>query len=208
MDATKLLENVNVVPVAVIEDKTTAVDLALTLLDAGIKAIEITLRTADALDAIELVANSVPEMTVGAGSIRQVAQLEEILNRGAQFAVSPGATEPLISKAKQLHMPFVPGAATASEILTLMNEGYMLQKFFPAEQLGGTQTLKALSAPLPEVRFFPTGGITAELAPQYLALECVTCIGGSWFIPKALLLERDFARIKEMSRSAVEITHV
>jgi len=102
----------------------------------------------------------------------------------------------------------VPGAATASEILTLMNEGYMLQKFFPAEQLGGTQTLKALSAPLPEVRFFPTGGITAELAPQYLELECVTCIGGSWFIPKALLNERDFARIKEMSRSAVEITHV
>ena len=178
------------------------------MLDAGIKAIEITLRTADALDAIELVANSVPEMTVGAGSIREVAQLEEILNRGAQFAVSPGATGPLISMAKQIDMPFVPGAATASEILTLMNEGYMLQKFFPAEQLGGTQTLKALSAPLPEVRFFPTGGITAELAPQYLELECVTCIGGSWFIPKALLNERDFARIKEMSRSAVEITHV
>ena len=112
MDATKLLENVNVVPVVVIEDKTTAVDLALTLLDAGIKAIEITLRTADALDAIELVANSVPEMTVGAGSIREVAQLEEILNRGAQFAVSPGATGPLISMAKQIDMPFVPGAAS------------------------------------------------------------------------------------------------
>ncbi len=208
MDATNLLSDINVVPVVVIEDKRIAVDLALTLFDAGIKAIEITLRTTDALDAVELVANKVPDIIVGAGSIRQVEQFDEILNRGAQFAVSPGATNPLVSKAKQINMPFVPGAATASEILVLMNEGYMLQKFFPAERLGGIQMLKALSAPLPEVRFFPTGGISAELAPQYLQLKCVTCVGGSWFIPPTLLNRKDFAQIKVMARSAVEITSV
>jgi 2-dehydro-3-deoxyphosphogluconate aldolase/(4S)-4-hydroxy-2-oxoglutarate aldolase len=206
MDATKLLENIRIVPVVVIEDKTTAASLAKCLWDAGVTAIEVTLRTPDALAAIEIIAKEVPEILVGAGSIRQTGQFDEIAKRGAQFAVSPGATTALIETAVATSMPFVPGAATASEILSLYEYGYRLQKFFPAERLGGTKTLKALSAPLPEIRFFPTGGINAALAPDYLALPCVNCIGGSWFIPPNLLAEGNFKEISRLAKAALSLS--
>jgi 2-dehydro-3-deoxyphosphogluconate aldolase/(4S)-4-hydroxy-2-oxoglutarate aldolase len=170
MGATKLIEHISIVPVVVIEDKATAGGLAKCLRDAGVTAIEVTLRTPDALAAIEIIAKEVPEILVGAGSIRQTGQFEEIAKRGAQFAVSPGATTALIETAAANGMPFVRGAATASKMLSLYEHGYRLQKFFPAERLGST---KALSAPLPETRFCPTGGINAALASDYLALACV-----------------------------------
>lgn len=208
MDATKLLANLRVVPVVVIENKATALDLAKCLRDVGFKAIEVTLRTTDALAAIEIIANNVPEILVGAGSIRQKSQFDEVAKRGAQFAVSPGATEALIDTAKKIEMPFVPGAATASEILFLYGHGYRLQKFFPAERLGGTAMLKALSAPLPEIKFFPTGGITAALALEYLALDCVSCVGGSWFIPTDLLNNRSFDDIRRLAEKAIALSAI
>ena len=207
MDATNLFESKRLVPVVVIEDESIAVDLAKTLVDAGIGAIEITLRTENALAAIELVANQVTDIVVGAGSVRRSSQFEEIIARGARFAVSPGATDQLISAAKRNNMPFVPGAATASEVLSLMEHGYRLQKFFPAQLSGGIAMLKALSAPLPEVRFFPTGGIDADLARDYLDLNCVNCIGGSWFVPSELLADREFGKIGQLAASAVQICH-
>ena len=205
MDASNLLSKSRIVPVVVIEDAATAVDLAKTLRDVGLGAIEVTLRTECALAAIELIANQVPDIIVGAGSMRRPAQFAEIAARGARFAVSPGATDLLIDEAIRSNMPLVPGAATASEMINLMERGYVLQKFFPAELLGGVAMLKALSAPLPEIRFFPTGGITAALAKDYLSLSCVTCIGGSWFVPAALLREGQFEKIGQLAAEAVAL---
>jgi 2-dehydro-3-deoxyphosphogluconate aldolase / (4S)-4-hydroxy-2-oxoglutarate aldolase len=206
MDASQLLNHCRIVPVVAIHDKAIAVDLAICLRDAGIKAIEVTLRTDDALQAIEAIANGVPDIITGAGSIRVPSHFDDVAARGARFAVSPGASEKLLAAANKARLPFVPGGATASEIISLSEHGYTLQKFFPAELSGGMSMLKALSAPLPEVRFFPTGGITAELAPSYLALSCVTCVGGSWFVSPALLADKDFNRIGQLAKQAVHIT--
>lgn len=197
MDATDLLKDTRLVPVVVIEDWTKAADLARALSDAGVNAIEVTLRTKDALRAIEVIASEVPEIIVGAGSVRSPVHFEQILKAGARFAVSPGATEGLLATARERGIPFVPGAETASEILRLMDRGYTLQKFFPAEQSGGLARLKALSAPLPEISFFPTGGITGEQAKDYLAQSFVQCIGGSWFIAADKLRNGDFEGIRQ-----------
>jgi 2-dehydro-3-deoxyphosphogluconate aldolase/(4S)-4-hydroxy-2-oxoglutarate aldolase len=207
MDATETLADCQIVPVVVIEDHTQSVELAKTLLDAGIKAIEVTLRTSCALSAIKLISQNVPEMLVGAGSVRHPDHFGEIANQGAAFAVSPGASDQLLQAAEKANMPFVPGASNATGIIYLLEQGYQLQKFFPAELNGGTAMLKALSAPLPEVRFFPTGGITAQLAPSYLNLGCVNCIGGSWFVSPALINNGDFQRIGELAEVAVQIAH-
>lgn len=207
MDATETLADCRIVPVVVIEDHTQAVELAGTLLDAGIKAIEVTLRTACALEAIKLITDNVPDILVGAGSVRQPGQFDEIANSGACFAVSPGVSTSLIEAAKKTRMPFIPGGSNATDIINLLEHGYQLQKFFPAELCGGTAMLKALSAPLPEVRFFPTGGITAQLTPSYLELGCVSCIGGTWFVSTNLIMKRDFQRIGELAEVAVQIAH-
>ena len=207
MDASTLLSKSRIVPVVVIEDLAVAVDLAKTLRDVGVDSIEVTLRTDCALEAIALIANQVPDIIVGAGSVRRPAQFAEIAARGARFAVSPGATDLLIDEAIRSNMPLVPGAATASEIIRLMERGYVLQKFFPAELLGGVAMLKALSAPLPEIRFFPTGGISAALATDYLSLNCVSCIGGSWFVPSALLREGRFEEIGGLAAVALALAN-
>ena len=203
MDATSLLEGLRLVPVVVIEDETQAVPLAETLLAAGVRAMEVTLRTESALAALERVAGAVPEMLLGAGSLRCPEQFPRILNAGARFAVSPGASERLLAAAAEARIPFVPGAVTASEIIRLLEHGYRLQKFFPAESSGGVAQLRALAAPLPEVRFFPTGGITSELAPAYLAFERVACLGGSWFVPERALREGDFGTVAALATQAV-----
>jgi 2-dehydro-3-deoxyphosphogluconate aldolase/(4S)-4-hydroxy-2-oxoglutarate aldolase len=204
MDATETLADCRVVPVVVINDHTQAVELARVLLEAGIRAIEVTLRTSAALRAIKLIAENVPDILVGAGSVRYVTQFDNIAECGARFAVSPGSSNRLIEAAKMLKMPFVPGSSNASEIIYLMEQGYQLQKFFPAELSGGISMLRALSAPLPEVSFFPTGGITVELAPDYLNLDCVKCIGGSWFVSPDLLADGNFQKIGELAESAVQ----
>ena len=208
MDAKRFFTDIKLVPVVTLERHENAVDLALCFRDAGIRAIEVTLRTEAALKAIELIADAVPDISVGAGSVRATEQITAIRERGAVFAVSPGHSQSLFSQVKAVGMPFVPGAATASEILSLRESGYSLMKFFPAELLGGTEMLKALSAPIPEVRFFPTGGINADLIQDYLKLGCVSCVGGSWFIPIELLAARRFNDIKILTVSALQLSHV
>ena len=202
MDATELLRNERIVPVVVINDADVALPLAEVLFDAGFGAIEITLRTPAALQAIENIRAAFPDASVGAGSVRTAEQFVQIRDAGARFAVSPGSSDLLIEAAAKHEMPFVPGAVTASECIRLQEGGYNLMKFFPAELAGGTKMLKALGAPLPEARFFPTGGITPELAKHYLALPNVACIGGSWLTPADLLAERDFKSIARLASDA------
>tara|TARA_B100000497_G_C7628702_1_gene377802 strand:- start:375 stop:998 length:624 start_codon:yes stop_codon:yes gene_type:complete len=203
MDASKTLEGLSIVPVVVIEDISHAVNLANVLYEAGFLAIEVTLRTSCALRAIEEIVKNVPEIIVGAGSVRTVEQLSKVENLGVHFAVSPGSTQRLIAEAKRIEIPFVPGAATSSEMLDLYESGYKLQKFFPAEQLGGIAMLRALSAPLPDIEFFATGGLTTALAKEYLKLVNVNCVGGSWFIPNNLLQEKCFDKIGVLAAAAL-----
>ncbi len=202
MDASALLERFRVVPVVVLDDVEQASRLAECLLTAGIGCIEVTLRSAEALACIERLASTLPAMLVGVGSIRRAEQFVQAKNAGAGFAVSPGSTPALLAAA---NMPYLPGVATASESIALLERGYRLQKFFPAEVLGGVAALRALSAPLPEVRFCPTGGVTAALAAEYLALDTVACVGGSWFVPPSLLAQGDYVAIGDMARQASDL---
>jgi 2-dehydro-3-deoxyphosphogluconate aldolase/(4S)-4-hydroxy-2-oxoglutarate aldolase len=205
MDASKLLANRSVVPVVVIDRVDDAEPLAIALFEAGLGAIEITLRTREALSAIEVIAKALPDMLVGAGSIRRPQQLADVKNAGAVFAVSPGASQTLLQAADDLDMPFIPGAMTPSEMIGLLEHGYRLQKFFPAELAGGYPFLKAVGAPLPEVMFMPTGGITVDNAAKYLSLDNVACIGGSWITPAALQARRDFAAIRQLALDAMKL---
>lgn len=202
MDASKLLNNERIVPVVVIDDADFAKPLAEILLEAGFGAIEVTLRTPSALQAIESISAAFPTACVGAGSVRTAEQFTQIKNAGARFAVSPGSSELLLDAAASHEMPFVPGAVTASEVIRLQERGYTLMKFFPAELAGGTKMLKALGAPLPEARFFPTGGITPELARDYLSLTNVACVGGSWLTPGHLLASHEFNSISKLAHDA------
>ena len=206
MDASEFLSASAVVPVVVIEEADSAVGLALTLAEAGLSIVEVTLRTPVALAAIERIANEVPAVTIGAGSVRHATQMSEIVSAGAQFAVSPGFSDGLLRAAADHELPFVPGAVTPSESLQLLECGYKLQKFFPAELAGGMAMLNAVAAPIPEVRFFPTGGITAESAADYLAMQNVACVGGSWVAPVPLLRKRDFGAIGGLARDAANLT--
>ena len=206
VDASVLLAGIHVVPVVALEDEVKAVPLAEALLAAGVRAMEITLRTGAALAAIEGVARAVPDLLVGAGSLRQADQFPQVAAAGARFAVSPGSSARLLAAAEASGLPFVPGAVTATEIIALLEQGYRLQKFFPAEPSGGLVTLRALGAPLPEVRFFPTGGISLQLARDYLAFDRVACVGGSWFVPEALLEQNDFTAIRRLAAEAVTAT--
>lgn len=202
MDASDLLSAFRVVPVVAIDDRAHAVPLAETLVEAGLSVIEITLRTPEALGAIEDVARRVPEILVGAGSIRQAGQVTDVANAGARFGVSPGTTDALLDAVADCGLPFVPGAATPSEMIALCERGYTLQKFFPAEAAGGIALLKSVASPIPEARFVPTGGISYETAPDYLALGNVTAIGGSWITPARMIAAGDFERIGALARDA------
>lgn len=201
----ELLHGSRVVPVVVIDDADTAVPLANALLEGGLRAIEVTLRTTAAVDAIAVIADKVPDLLVGAGSLRNAAQVREVVAAGARFGVSPGHTEALLDEVATAELPFVPGAVTPSESLALFDRGYALQKFFPAGVAGGIPYLKALSGPLPEIRFMPTGGITAETAPDYLALPNVACIGGSWIVPADALRDGDFDTIARLAEAAAAL---
>ena len=206
MNAAELLAAQRIVPVVVIDDASNAVPLAETLLESGLHAIEVTLRTAAGLGAIERIAKEVPDMLVGAGSVRRAAQVADVKSAGARFAVSPGSSDALLEAVADAELPFVPGAVTASEMLKLLELGYTLQKFFPAELSGGAALLKAIGAPIPEVGFMPTGGIGPDNAKDYLSLANVVCIGGSWIAPPALLNDRDFAAIAKLAAAAAALT--
>jgi 2-dehydro-3-deoxyphosphogluconate aldolase/(4S)-4-hydroxy-2-oxoglutarate aldolase len=202
MDASGILHDYRITPVVVIDDPATAVPLAQTLLDAGIGIIEITLRTESALASIRAVVDALPQMRVGAGSIRRPRDLHAVIDAGASFAISPGSTPALLDAARQAGFPFVPGAITPSEVLNLLEQGYLLQKFFPAEASGGIAMLKSMAGPIPEVRFMPTGGISESLAPEYLDLPNVAGVGGSWIAPPELIAAGNFVEIARRAELA------
>ncbi len=200
-----LLAGQPVVPVVSLEPLADAVPLARALSRGGLPAIEITLRTDVALDAIRLVAKDVPEAIVGAGTILSARAYGEAAAAGARFIVSPGSTRELLGEAETGDVPFLPGAVTPSEILALRDAGYTMVKFFPAEQAGGAGYLKSLAAPLPAIRFCPTGGITAANAASYLSLPNVVCVGGSWVAPDALMKQGRWDEIEALAREAAAL---
>lgn len=191
-----------VVPVIVIEDIATAVPLARALVAGGLTLLEITLRTPVALEALRRIAGEVDGALCGVGTVLTPDQLATAEQAGARFAVSPGATARLLDAAENSAVPLLPGANTPSETMALRERGYRLQKFFPAEQSGGAAYLSSLSTVISDVRFCPTGGITVDKAPSYLALKNVICVGGSWIMPKAAVASGDFATIEALARAA------
>jgi 2-dehydro-3-deoxyphosphogluconate aldolase/(4S)-4-hydroxy-2-oxoglutarate aldolase len=199
------LNAVAVVPVLTIEDRATAVPLAKALVAGGLTALEVTLRTRAGADCIRAIAGEVEGANVGAGTVLDRRQLDEAVVAGSQFLVSPGATPVLVAAAKDCPVPFLPGVATAGEAMTLAEAGFNLLKFFPAEPAGGIAYLKALAAPLPHLRFCPTGGIGPKNAADYLALSNVICIGGSWVAPADAVAAKDWARVTALARDAAKL---
>ena len=195
-----------IVPVVTIDELETAYPLMEALLSAGINIIEVTLRTPCALDAIREISTSFPEIVVGAGSIRAAEHVQQVVDAGAGFCVSPGITNGLLEAVSKQKIPLIPGASTPSEMMQLYEYGFRLIKFFPAELSGGIAMLKALSAPLPDIQFFPSGGITPALAPDYLALKNVVCIGGSWFVPSVKIKSKNFGWIEKSASAAIQLT--
>jgi 2-dehydro-3-deoxyphosphogluconate aldolase/(4S)-4-hydroxy-2-oxoglutarate aldolase len=198
----RILKAAPVVPVLTIESRAVAVPLARALVAGGLTALEVTLRTSAGLDCIRAIASEVEGANVGAGTVLDGKQYAAAVAAGARFIVSPGAMPQLVAAAKASAVPFLPGVATAGEAMTLAEEGFRLLKFFPAEPAGGIAYLKALGAPLPDIRFCPTGGIGPKNAPDYLALPNVICVGGSWVAPKEALDAGDWARVTALSRAA------
>ncbi|MDR0253549.1 MAG: 2-dehydro-3-deoxy-phosphogluconate aldolase [Brucellaceae bacterium] len=194
-----------VIPVLLIDKAQDAVPLARALAKGGLPAIEITLRTKAALDAIRAVAEDVPEAIVGAGTILNAAQYEQAANAGSKFIVSPGATDAILDAAENSSVPLLPGCATASEVMALRERGYTHVKFFPAEQAGGAAYLKALSSPLAGTFFCPTGGISLSNAMSYLSLPNVLCIGGSWIAPKELVNDGKWDEITVLAAAAAAL---
>jgi 2-dehydro-3-deoxyphosphogluconate aldolase/(4S)-4-hydroxy-2-oxoglutarate aldolase len=190
-----------VVPVLVIDDLALAALLARALVAGGLPALEVTLRTTCALDAIRAMAE-VEGGIVGAGTLLTPADVKAAKAAGARFGVSPGATDRIIGACEDEGLPLLPGAATASEIMALLEKGYTVQKFFPAEQAGGAAYLKSIGAPIPQVRFCPTGGISLKIAPDYLALKNILCVGGSWVAPKEALATGDWAAVTRLAAEA------
>ena len=200
-----ILQGQPVIPVLLIENVEQAVPLARALAKGGLPAIEITLRTAAALDAIHAVASEVPEAIVGAGTILNAKQYEDAAKAGSRFIVSPGATKYILSAANDSDVPLLPAAITPSEMLSLREEGYTHLKFFPAEQAGGASFLKALSSPLAGTVFCPTGGISLNNAKAYLTLSNVICVGGSWVAPKELVEAGDWDGITKLASEAARL---
>ena len=200
-----LLDRVPVVPVVVVDDAARAVPLARALVAGGLPVIELTLRTPAALDAIRAIADEVPEILLGVGTVVTPGQAKQALDAGAQFLVSPGSTPSLLGAMADTGLPFLPGTATVSEVLAVLESGFSEMKFFPAEASGGAAFLKAVGAPVPAARFCPTGGITAASAAAYLALPNVGCVGGSWLTPADALAAGDWARVERLARAAAAL---
>jgi 2-dehydro-3-deoxyphosphogluconate aldolase/(4S)-4-hydroxy-2-oxoglutarate aldolase len=194
-----------VIPVVVVDDVRDAVPLARALAAGGLRAIEITLRTDAALPAIAAIADAVPEAVVGAGTVVAGHQVAEAREAGARFVVSPGTSPALLDALEAGGLPFLPGAATASDLVGLVEREVGVAKFFPAEAMGGVATVKALAGPFPHMRFCPTGGIDERRAGAYLALPSVACVGGSWMIPGAAVRNADWAAIEAAARAAAAL---
>lgn len=193
-----------VVPVLVIDDAATARPLAEALVAGGLPALEVTLRTPAALDAIREM-SKVEGGVVGAGTLLTPEDVAAAKAAGARFGVSPGATDRLLDACEAEGLPLLPGAATASEAMRLLERGYTVLKFFPAEAAGGAAALKGIGAPIPQIQFCPTGGVTPQNAPTYLGLSNTICVGGSWVAPKDLVAAGDWAAIEELAREAAAL---
>lgn len=192
-----------VVPVIVISDLSQAVPLAQALLDGGISVMEVTLRTEHGLAAIEAIAKEFPQALIGAGTVVNAQQLAQVAAAGGKFAISPGSTPALMEAANQGDIPFIPGVTSPSEVMRGLELGYDHFKFFPAEANGGVKALKALNAPFGDITICPTGGISLANAKDYLALDFVHCIGGSWIVPLDLIEAGDWQAITTLCKEAV-----
>jgi 2-dehydro-3-deoxyphosphogluconate aldolase / (4S)-4-hydroxy-2-oxoglutarate aldolase len=197
-----LLDIVPVIPVVVVKDAADAVPIARALVDGGLPIIELTLRTPAAMESIERIAAEVPDILVGAGTIVDTDQPKRAAAAGAQFLVSPGSTPKLRAAMRDSGLPHLPGVATVSEMLALLEDGYTEMKFFPAEAAGGAAYLRAIHSPVPAARFCPTGGITPANMASYLTLPNVGCVGGSWLTPAEAVSRRDWTTISDLARNA------
>ncbi len=191
-----------VIPVFTPENIDDAVDVARALFNGGLPVIEVTLRTPVAMEAIKAMVEAVPDAVVGAGTVLSAAQMDQVKQVGGRFAVSPGATPRLYAAARDTDLPFLPGVATSSELMLGLEHGLDTFKFFPAVQAGGAAMLSAWNGPFGDVRFCPTGGISAQTASQFLHLPNVLCVGGSWLTTRALVQARDWAGIEQLAQQA------
>jgi len=205
MNTLELANHGPVIPVIVINRLEDAVPLAQALVDGGVKVLEVTLRTGVALKCMEAIARAVPGAIVGAGTVRNVADAQAAKDAGCQFAVSPGYLHEVGVACRDIGLPLLPGVATGSEVMQANLDGYQFLKFFPATAAGGIPMLKALAGPFPDVVFCPTGGITAETAPQFLALPNVRVCGGSWLTPQEAVDNKDWARITQLARATAQL---
>lgn len=200
--ALQVMRDAPVIPVIVLHDVAHAVPMARALVAGGIRMLEVTLRTPQALQCMEAIARDVPEAVLGAGTVRNPADAKAAAAAGARFAVSPGYTPAVGQACRDLGLPLLPGVATGSEIMMAQEDGLTELKFFPALQAGGTAMLKAWGGPFGDVRFCPTGGVSTSNAADFLALPNVVCVGGSWLVPADALAQGDWARITQLARAA------
>lgn len=205
MSIENILQAAPVVPVVVINDLEDAVPLATALFNGGLRALEITLRTPVAVEAIKQIKQALPDAYVGTGTVIDKATFNASIEAGADFMVSPGVNDELLALASETDVPFLPGAATPSEVMQLAAKGFKFLKFFPAEAAGGVPMLKSIFGPLPQVKFCPTGGVSLASAPNYLALPNVVCVGGTWMLDKELIANKDWQAIEELARQASKV---
>lgn len=203
--ALQVMQDAPVIPVIVLNDVAHAVPMAMALVAGGIRMLEVTLRTPQALACMEAIAKAVPEAIVGAGTVRSAADAKAAANAGAKFAVSPGYTSAVGQACRDQGLALLPGVATGSEIMMAQADGLTELKFFPAMQAGGPAMLKAWSGPFFDVRFCPTGGVTPQNATEFLSLSNVACVGGSWLVPADALAQGDWARIEKLAREASQL---
>jgi len=194
-----------VIPVLVVDDAASAIPLAKALCEAGLPVLEVTLRTPAALDVIRAIRECVPQAVIGAGTVLTPLDLDKAIKAGAMFHVSPGATGNLIDAVIESDVAMLPGVCTPSEVMTLLDRGFTHLKFFPAEKAGGVEMLKAIAGPMPQVKFCPTGGINTANAGEYLALDNVMCIGGSWMATAAMVRDGRWDDIKRLAQAAAQL---
>lgn len=207
MEFQEELRRTRIVPVIVIQDLAHAVPLAKALVEGGLNILEITMRTAVALEAVKAIAAEVPGAIVGAGTVLNADQFVAASSAGAKFVVSPGLTEEVVRASRDHRVPILPGVATASDIMRGLGLGLNLFKFFPAESVGGAPAIKALGGPFPQVAFCPTGGVSVKNLAGYLSLPNVICAGGSWMVPSDLTAEDAFTKAATMAREAFDLAH-
>jgi 2-dehydro-3-deoxyphosphogluconate aldolase / (4S)-4-hydroxy-2-oxoglutarate aldolase len=203
--ALQVMQDAPVIPVIVLHDVAHAVPMARALVAGGIRMLEVTLRTPQALACMEAIAKEVPEAVVGAGTVRSAADAKAAANAGAKFAVSPGYTLAVGQACRDHGLSLLPGVATGSEIMMAQEDGYTELKFFPAMQAGGPAMLKAWGGPFFDVRFCPTGGVTPQNANEFLSLSNVACVGGSWLVPADALAQGDWALVEQLAREACQL---